>query len=125
MDFASLQCTLTKPRCLFCPIREWCLAAPSAQRGDLRERRVAEQSEPYAVSSRYYRGRIVALLGRLGEGEAIDAEEIDRLLTAENAQDQTLTGDRSRLERLILGLVRDGLVAENLNSPIPQYSLAR
>jgi A/G-specific adenine glycosylase len=61
MDFGSLQCTSTRPRCLICPLADVCL---SAGQFDVMpaERKVAERSEPFVGSRRYYRGRLVAYL---------------------------------------------------------------
>jgi A/G-specific adenine glycosylase len=61
MDFGSLQCTNARPRCPICPLADLCssagqFAATSA------ERKVAERSEPFVGSRRYYRGRLVAFL---------------------------------------------------------------
>ena len=61
MDFGSLQCTATRPRCLICPLADVCLSAGLLDAVPT-ERKVAERSEPFVGSRRYYRGRLVAYL---------------------------------------------------------------
>ncbi len=67
MDIGAMICAPARPRCMICPLRELCAAAPALQSGG--DRRAAEASVPYSPrqskfkgSVRYYRGRIIDLL---------------------------------------------------------------
>ena len=107
MDIGATICTTSRPRCMLCPLRKHCAAAPVLQDGAARA--LAEATVPYvpkqgrfAGSTRYYRGRIVEELRR-GEPLAI-ASLHDKLDPAVDAS----VWER-RVESLIAGIVDDGL----------------
>ena len=102
MDIGATLCSTNRPRCMLCPLRKHCAAAPGLQDGS--DRRVAEASVPYvpkqgkfAGSTRYYRGRIVEAL-RTGEPLLIAGLQ------------GTLSPDPEiDLSALVAGIVSDGL----------------
>ena len=112
MDIGATICTAAKPRCMLCPLRPHCAAAPLLQDGATRG--LAEASVPYtpkqgtfAGSSRYYRGRIVDILRPLPPGVGMSLGELGP------AVDASFDGERDLgwLEGLLDGLARDGLVS--------------
>ena len=111
MDIGATLCTVARPRCMLCPLRAYCAAAPALQDGSSRS--LAEASVPYAPkqgrfagSNRYYRGRVVEALRALTVGTGLPLTELGPLL-AETYDDQR---DGAWLDVLVAGLVRDGLV---------------
>lgn len=108
MDFASLQCTLRKPTCLLCPLRDVCRAsrdgAPVERRPPARA--TAEQRATYRGSRRYQRGRVVDALRLVGVGGSLSTEQIAATLAADPAAGEI------DLAPLLAGLVRDGLIEE-------------
>ena len=67
MDIGATLCTARQPRCMLCPLRPFCAAAPRLQ--SVGDPTLAEASVPYAPrqsrfqgSTRYFRGRIVDYL---------------------------------------------------------------
>lgn len=60
MDFGAMICTSRRPRCLECPVRQWCRAypailepvSPSPAQGKIR----------FIDTDRFWRGRIIAML---------------------------------------------------------------
>ena len=115
MDIGATICTVQTPRCMLCPIREACAAAPALQDGA--NRKLAEASVPYspkqakfAGSTRYYRGRIVEALRKSGP-EGIAIASVDALFSE---------SPTSGLPQIIDSLVRDGLAVgegESLRLP--------
>ena len=112
MDIGAGICTSSRPRCMLCPLREDCAAAPYLQADSARE--LADASVPYAPkqskfegSARYFRGRIVAFLREQPDSGASTAE-VDALVEATEASQ----GVRAPVttEVLLAALERDGLV---------------
>jgi hypothetical protein len=130
MDFASIQCTLRRPACLFCPLRDVCKAAGVADvRYELAERgarRAAERRGDYAAtasdgggpagggrpgaaylgSTRYLRGRIVDAARHLPGGGVLALADVEAVVAAHSA------GGGHDVAGLVAGLVRDGLLAQ-------------
>ena len=108
MDLGATICTSQRPRCLLCPLREYCKAAPLLQQG---ERLVAERREryqatqpPFKGSRRFYRGRIVDYLRSLEEGASVDVETLGKVLRPDFRGE-----DLPWLMGLLEGLAQDGL----------------
>ncbi len=110
MDVGATICTARAPKCLICPLRDACAAAPvdTAGLADL-ARRYAKRSPqewlPFEQTTRFLRGRIVDRLRDLPAGEALHVD----LLVASLAD----VVPRERLGEIptIAGaLERDGLV---------------
>jgi A/G-specific adenine glycosylase len=111
MDIGATICTAAAPRCMFCPVREHCAAAPVLQAGT--SRALAEASVPYAPkqgkfagSTRYYRGRIVEALRQSPEA-GVAIENLEGLFR------EPLEGG---LASIFAGLVRDGLAVREGDS---------
>ncbi len=114
MELGALICTADAPACWRCPIRDTCRdyavrrAADEllATQSPVSRRRIAERRErPFAGSSRYFRGRIVAALRTLPPGAALTLAELGPQVRPEYGGD-----DEGWLVALIEGLVRDGLL---------------
>jgi len=105
MDLGATVCLATKPRCLWCPLRESCaLAGESVGMGERPSRRVAERQEPYLGSRRFFRGKIVAILRDLPAGTTTSVDAVlDRI------KPDWTSADQPWLEDIIRGLVADGL----------------
>jgi A/G-specific adenine glycosylase len=117
MDLGAVVCTSRAPKCGACPIARWC-AYPSpspfpqgkGNTSDQGERRVAEKrsayktKEPFAGSTRYYRGRIVQALRELPAGESMSAKALLASIPQRNGLDM------AGLRTLLVSLQRDGLV---------------
>jgi A/G-specific adenine glycosylase len=125
MDFASIQCTLRRPACLLCPLRDACAAAgagavavePPARPARLaaegsgpydadRPRKRAKPATPYLASTRYLRGRIVDAARHLPAEDALALGEVEAIVAASGAPAGT------DVAALLAGLVRDGLLAQ-------------
>jgi A/G-specific adenine glycosylase len=133
MDFASLQCTLRRPACLFCPLRDVCVhGAPqavegsdgaSADRGPAYRptagplRRAAERRTPYLASNRYLRGRIVEAARGLPRGARLRDGDVARIVAESRAPQET------DLTALVAGLVRDGLLVRHEDELGTGYAL--
>lgn len=134
MDLGARICVARAPRCHACPLGGECLARPHFDAGVAREppgaadtddatsalRRVAEaktdyaagrragakQTQPYAASDRFLRGRIVEALRRLPDGAALSLPELALAATG-----MALPPQDDRVRALLERLVREGLVA--------------
>jgi A/G-specific adenine glycosylase len=80
MDLGALVCTARAPRCLICPLRADCryAAAPPPP-----PRRRAPTASHFVGSTRYYRGRVVAVLRGLPPGASVSVEELARMVRPE------------------------------------------
>lgn len=110
MDLGALICTIRAPKCLVCPLRAQCAAAPfdttqdathAQRRSAGRERRFPRFKE----TSRYLRGRIIDRLRELPPSAAISLQDLQADLTPLVA---ALDGER--LERTVRALEADGIV---------------
>ena len=88
MELGATVCTARTPRCGACPVAAWCASAGRPAAPAASARRGA--SERFEDPNRWVRGRVVAALAK---GEGLPAD-----IAAE------------RVERAVVGLVRDGLV---------------
>ena len=111
MDLGATVCSARRPTCLLCPARPACRTAGALE--SAAESSVAEGPAPYRAkperfegSSRYYRGRVVAHLRGLSEGER---RGVDALGLA--VRPGYSAADAPWLHTLLEGLARDGLVA--------------
>lgn len=115
MDFGAAVCTARRPACASCVLRPVCRAAPVihsalAARGRGGSSR-SERAVPFSASSRYFRGKILRVLGQLKRGQRLDLGT----LGAEIKPDYTAL-DRPWLDRLVAALARDGLVTVSANA---------
>jgi A/G-specific adenine glycosylase len=110
MDLGATLCTARAPKCLLCPLRASCAAAPidGAMLAALGRRTGGAKPPRFEFTARYARGRIVDYLRTLPAGNAVS------LLDLHAALDREL-GDRSleEIATLVAALERDGLLSEN------------
>lgn len=114
MDLGATICTARAPKCLLCPVRADCAAAPvdAAQLDRLRERgtrrRSPQERIPFVQTTRYARGRIVDRLRELPPGERISLLELYDSISA------SIAGRSFDEVRGFVGaLERDGLVTHD------------
>lgn len=112
MDIGATLCTARQPRCMLCPLRTHCAAAPRLQSGG--DPALAEASVPYSPrqsrfqgSARYFRGRIVDHLR-----EQPDAGVEESALEAVLSDSEAASGAPCPvpLPDLLIALERDGLI---------------
>ena len=125
MDLGAILCIARQPRCLPCPLRSYCRAAPTfltasdvkpsvqGAKDEARIRKVAEsqgryraKSQPFQGSRRYYRGRIVAQLRELAPGRATPVYRLGAALKPDFVE-----ADLPWLLDLLQRLESDGLVS--------------
>ena len=100
MDLGAAVCTARAPRCLICPLKQDCAAAPVAPRPAQR----ARQRVPFERTTRYARGRIIDRLRDLPAGRRIS------LLDLHGQLETTLQQSPEELRGIVDDLQRDGLV---------------
>ncbi|MDE2837634.1 MAG: A/G-specific adenine glycosylase [Chloroflexota bacterium] len=112
MDVGATLCTARQPRCMLCPLRPHCAAAPHLQSGS--DPALAEASVPYAPrqsrfqgSARYFRGRIVGYL-REQPDTGVDESALEAVLR--DAETASGAACPVSLPDLLAALERDGLV---------------
>jgi A/G-specific adenine glycosylase len=114
MDLGATICTARAPKCLLCPLREHCAAAPvdaAALESARREHAKIPSPQnaiPWESTTRFARGRIVDRLRALPPGRRISLLDLHGDL-------QPLMPERSLEDvgRLVAILERDGLVARD------------
>jgi A/G-specific adenine glycosylase len=112
MDLGATICTARAPACSSCPMALVCAGRPllGAARSRLAhaaERRASYTTrEPYARSTRFYRGRIVDQLRRLEPGQSLSLADLAHAVGPNSSlPDNGWIGD------LVDGLRRDGLAS--------------
>jgi A/G-specific adenine glycosylase len=114
MDLGATLCTARAPKCLICPLRESCAAAPIDAATLERARREhakapsPQNAIPWERTTRFARGRIVERLRALPPGERISLLDLHGDL-------QPLMPERSLedVRNLIAILEQDGLIARD------------
>ena len=88
MDLGATICTARAPKCLVCPLRDACAAAP-VDPAQLAARAAAHAAPkppharvPFERSARFLRGRIIDRLRDVGPGEALGVDALQRDLAA-------------------------------------------
>ncbi len=111
MDLGSSVCTARAPKCLICPLRTACKAAPidraalHAQANRHAKPRSPQSAIRFEESARFLRGRIIDRLRNLEPDEAISVEQLQNDLAPIVAVHRL--GD---LPGTLAALQRDGLV---------------
>ena len=113
MDLGATICTARAPKCMQCPLRPACAAAPHGEAEIARsaQARLASKSQgpqaklPFPKTRRYVRGRILDQLRALEPGAV--------LLPADVLARVTLARGYS-LDEIVDGMERDGLVVRDL-----------
>ena len=112
MDLGSSICTARAPKCLLCPVRHACAAAPidasalAARAAAFAPSRSPQERLRFVETTRYVRGRIVDRLRALGPAEKIS-------LLALRGELEPLIGscDAETFARIVGTLARDGTIA--------------
>ena len=112
MDLGATICTARAPKCLVCPLRDACAAAPIdpsqlAQRARAHAPAKPPQSAvPFERSTRFLRGRIIDRLRDLAPGDVLALDALQHDLAASVPADRL-----HEIPHVVEMLVRDGLVA--------------
>ena len=113
MDLGATICTARAPKCLLCPLRAQCAAAPidAAKLERLRaavKRRTPQESIPFERTPRHARGRIVDRLRELPPGERISLIELHHAIAP------AISGRSvEEVREFVAALARDGLVTHD------------
>ena len=116
MDIGATICTARAPKCLVCPLRERCAAAPIdpavlAERARTHApRRPPQNAIPFERTTRFLRGRIIDRLRDVPPRETITLDALERDLAAIVPADRLI-----EIGTVLEALVRDGIVTQ-LNS---------
>ncbi len=114
MDLGATICTARAPKCLLCPLRRDCAAAPidaaalDARRAANAKTRSRQQATKFERTTRYARGRIVDRLRDLPAGSRISLLDLHHSIEPE-LPGRTIEDVRA----LVAALERDGLVARD------------
>ncbi len=111
MDLGSTICTARAPKCLLCPLRADCVAAPidaaalERVRASATKRRSPQNCIPFRSTTRYARGQIVDRLRDLPAGQRIS------LIDLHHGASTAIPGRTlEEVGELVDALERDGLV---------------
>jgi A/G-specific adenine glycosylase len=111
MDLGATICTARAARCLVCPLREACAAAPvdAAQLALLArahaKRKPPQSAIPFERTTRFLRGRIIDRLRDVPAREGIALEQLQRELSAHVPPDRL-----HEIPSVVDALERDGIV---------------
>ncbi|GAC1383701.1 MAG: A/G-specific adenine glycosylase [Herpetosiphon sp.] len=115
MELGALVCTASRPQCFRCPLVGECRAYAAWRSADEQvvlqpqvvaaRTGVAERPAPFHLSSRFFRGRIIAALRLCPPGVGVTFDDLGLQL-----KDDWTGSERPWLEELVRGLARDGLV---------------
>lgn len=111
MDLGATLCTARAPKCLVCPLRDACEAAPidpaqlAAQARAYAPRRAPQNDRPFERTTRFLRGRIIDRLRDVPAREAIALETLRGDLV-----DVVPTDRLHEIPDVVEALVRDGIV---------------
>lgn len=115
MDLGATTCTARAPKCLVCPLRDYCAAAPinpqrlAALRGEARAKKPAAVG--FEQSTRFARGRIIDVLRTLAPGAAISLLDLHGQLAY-----VPMARDQAALAAILERLAHEGLVRLQNNS---------
>jgi A/G-specific adenine glycosylase len=110
MDLGATICTARAPKCLVCPLRESCAAAPidPQQLSSLAQRYAPKRSPqeriPFEQTTRFVRGRIVDRLRDLPPDQAIS------LLDLQRALHPLVDRDEATFKTIVERLAREGVI---------------
>ena len=113
MDLGATLCSARAPKCLLCPLRATCAAAPIESVALARAaaafgaKRTPQERLPFASTTRYVRGRVVDRLRALEPGDAISLLDLASALEGELAPAHR---ELATFEAIVSGLERDGFV---------------
>jgi A/G-specific adenine glycosylase len=110
MDLGATICTARAPKCLICPLRHACAAAPVdpvdlAARAALVTKRSPQEALPFERTARFLRGRIVDALRDLAPGASVSLAELRATLA------ERIVADRlDEIPATVGTLERDGFI---------------
>ncbi len=110
MDLGSTHCTARAPKCLLCPLRDACAAAPVdaadlARRAQGRGRKSPQEALPFERTTRYLRGRIVDRLRDVPSDESLTLDALIDALAAIVPPDRL-----TEIPAVAAALERDGII---------------
>lgn len=117
MDLGSSICTARAPKCLICPLRQFCEAAPidaptlATVQKTYGRKRSPQEAIRFEKTTRFARGRIVDRLRELPPGKMISLLELHREI-AEEVRGRS----PAQIEQIARSLERDGLVRSHEDS---------
>jgi A/G-specific adenine glycosylase len=102
MDFGSIMCTSTNPKCMHCPIQSHCKAYPKSLTEFTREKKKKKTttSIPFRQTDRYYRGRIIDLLRN------------KKTIAIKTLYTSFSDIPKKRIHHIIKKLIQDGLIEQ-------------
>ncbi|MEA2512825.1 MAG: A/G-specific adenine glycosylase [Thermomicrobiales bacterium] len=109
MDLGAAVCASRKPRCSACPLRERCRSVDDFTSGRVSPT-AFRRTPPYRFeeSNRFYRGRVLAQLRRLPEGDT-DEASIDLAELGRSIRDDFNDEHLDWLGGVVRSLTKDGL----------------
>ncbi len=124
MDLGATICSSNNPRCDRCPLQTVCQAykdmrqysffpsgAVLRQLRKVAEKKTGYQTQPFTSSNRYFRGRIVDLLRSLPSGQRVPLADLGPQVKPSFQQEDM--EDAAWLQKVVDGLVRDGLLDQS------------
>jgi A/G-specific adenine glycosylase len=111
MDLGATICGARAPKCLLCPLRELCAAAPidarelAAAAGEHAPAATAGKRVRFEATSRYVRGRVVDRLRELPAGRRVSFLDLAAGLSGELPHH-----DAAALESIVAALAREGVI---------------
>ncbi len=110
MDVGATLCTARAPKCLLCPLRDACAAAPVdaadlALRAQRSVKRTPQAALPFEQTTRFLRGRIVDRLRDLAPGDALSLEALVASLAGVVPPERL-----NEIPHVAEALARDGLI---------------
>jgi A/G-specific adenine glycosylase len=112
MDLGATICTARAPKCLLCPLAQWCAAAPVdparlAAGAKAAARRSPQAALPFERTTRFLRGRIVDRLREIPPHAAVTLTELQRDLSPVVPTDRL-----AEVAAVVAALVADGIVSD-------------
>ncbi|MGA3286144.1 MAG: A/G-specific adenine glycosylase [Bacteroidota bacterium] len=102
MELGSTLCTAAHPRCVDCPLKQYC---PSAFQIRKPKKSYTRKNHRAMIPNRIYRGRIVALLRTMSRRQSIESNRLLHMIRPE-AKSQ----NHKWFSLVLTGLQRDGLI---------------
>jgi A/G-specific adenine glycosylase len=102
MELGSIFCTAIHPRCIDCPLKQYC---PSAFQNHRPKKSYTRKNHRAVIPNRIYRGRIVALLRTISRRQSIESNRLLQMIRPE-ARNQ----NQKWFSLILAGLQRDGLI---------------
>jgi A/G-specific adenine glycosylase len=122
MDVGATLCTARAPKCLLCPLRAACAAAPVdaaalAARARRHAKRSPQEALPFERTTRFLRGRIVDRLRDVPPGESLPLDALVASLAAVVPPERL-----GEIPAVASALERDGIIARAADTD--RYRLA-